>query len=191
MTAKFINEVLFAGLDKFRYPITNVYLYGWESDFFAIQTSKKRDKAYEFEIKVTRQDFRKEHKFKVEKHRVLSQHKNTIIVHRGLEHKARHGIGPCCSFHYIAKNVAMPNRLYYVCPTGIIPHEEVPEYAGLIEVGDDGKMKYVKKAPDLHKERFSMWRLLLDKYHWQWLGFRERNKQLKLKLKNQNDNEEQ
>lgn len=50
-----------------------------------------------------------------------------------------------------------PNRFYFMAPQGIIPREEVPEFAGLIELEGDPlwpKFKYVKTAPKLHRRKF-------------------------------------
>jgi hypothetical protein len=45
------------------------------------------------------------------------------------------------------------NYFYYVVPKGIIKVEEVPPYAGLVEINLDGRRKvdYLKTAPRLHK----------------------------------------
>ena len=60
----------------------------------------------------------------------------------------------------------LPNRLYYVCPYGVI--EEVPEYAGLIYICKQKNrigyyLKTVKKAPLLHNEKFEDWENIAKK----------------------------
>src|SRR5690606_28769916 len=45
------------------------------------------------------------------------------------------------------------NYFYYCSPRGIIAVREVPAYAGLIEVQDDGKLTLVKKSLRVHGDR--------------------------------------
>ena len=51
-----------------KYEITNLYVYGWESDYLAITKSMV---AYEVEIKVSRPDFKNDFKNKQDKHLLL------------------------------------------------------------------------------------------------------------------------
>lgn len=59
-----------------------------------------------------------------------------------------------------------PNKFWYVCPTGVIPVDEVPDYAGLYYVDENMRMTIVKKAPFIHKEKQDLTRTLLDKFYW-------------------------
>jgi len=80
---------------------------------------------HEYEIKVSKSDFKNDFVAKAEKHRKL---------------KAKTWVkGPCC--------------FWYMCPANLIQPEEVPEYAGLIWINPHFVEK--KKAPRLHKEKFS------------------------------------
>lgn len=45
-----------------------------------------------------------------------------------------------------------PNRFYFLAPDGIIPHDAVPEYAGLM-IYKDRRIEIVKDAPLLHKNK--------------------------------------
>jgi hypothetical protein len=62
----------------------------------------------------------------------------------------------------------VPNKFMYVCPTDIIPLEEVPEYAGLIYVNENGRFKVIKKAPFIHKDfqEEKLRKILLEKFYW-------------------------
>ena len=48
-----------------KYEITNLYVYGWESDYLAITKSMI---AHEVEIKISRSDFKNDTKNKIDKH---------------------------------------------------------------------------------------------------------------------------
>lgn len=80
-----------------------LYNYAWEADVLRIT---KAGYFYEYEIKVTKSDFKADMK-KVSKHSHLNQ-----------------------------RLPLMPNRFCYVCPVGVIFKHEVPDYAGLIWVND-------------------------------------------------------
>lgn len=79
---------------------------------------------YEAEIKISHNDFLNEAKNK----------KRKLSVLRGEREEKR------------------PNYFYYVCPTGIISVEELPDYAGLIYINDN-RFTVVVNAPKLHKEK--------------------------------------
>lgn len=170
MTASDIAEILFTQTERHRYQICNIYLYQWESDVFAITPSDGM--AYEFEIKVSRSDFRADFE-KQEKHRWLSNHRLPMLLRRGRERSASAKLGARSTFTYLPRVETIPNRFYYVAPAGVIPKDEVPRYAGLIEIMD-GKIVYTKRAPTLHTERFTMWQQLLEKYYWQWFNMRKK-----------------
>jgi hypothetical protein len=81
---------------------------------------------YEIEIKVSRSDFFNDFK-------------------KGDKHKK-----------YASGDIHSPNRFYFATPKGLLKLEEIPDYAGLIEINND-YFKIVKSARNLHKEK------LLDK----------------------------
>ena len=125
-----IQVLLYEWADKksgVKYTLSSVYIYNfdkfrWETDFFICTNSFH---SHEYEIKIHRSDFRRD-KQKVKKHDFISSvyNKEDITI-----------------------DYFIPNRFSYVCPQGVIPIDEVPEYAGLIEILDLGKIKIVKKAP--------------------------------------------
>ena len=122
---------------------------------------------YEFEIKISRSDFKNDFKHKKDKHIILkgptdeeqlmpsfyeSYEWNKHLYKSIDECKAR--LEPTDQY-YIA-NHRKPNFFYYAVPDGLIKEEEVPEYAGLIYIPEDNEsMRIIKKAPQLHKEKYT------------------------------------
>lgn len=114
----------------------NIYLYKWESDYLTIS----KNRAFEYEIKVTRSDFFADFQ-KKKKHTLL---KTTFRTKKG--------------------TTKTPNYFYYVVPNGLISHSEIPKYAGLITIGKNN-LVIRKKAPILHKQNVTceQYRYLLAK----------------------------
>lgn len=81
----------------------------------------------EVEVKISLSDYKADFK-KTHKHKLLSERDSK-------------------SSSYI------PNKFYYACPSGLI--KEVPDYAGLIWVGQNGDVEWIKTAPRLHKDKAS------------------------------------
>ena len=95
---------------------------------------------FELEIKMSRADFKVEFKNKPEKHAMLAN--RTSMVKRA----GKNG-------QWAYESTHMPNRYYLACPPGLLDLEEIPEYAGLIEVTHTGYIKVIKKAPQLHTNK--------------------------------------
>lgn len=100
--------------------------------------------ATEFEIKCSREDFTSEFKDKTAKHEMLA-----------------------------AKDTKCPNRYTIICPERVAKLEEIPDYAGFIELQEqkDGTYKYKvwRKAPLLHKEKMQP-RDLFDKLYYRYFN---------------------
>lgn len=75
-----------------------------------------------------------------------------------------------------------PNKFWYCCPTGVIPVNEVPEYAGLYYISDNMRMTVIKKAPFIHKEKQDLTQVLLDKFYWESINLRNAIKRKQLSL---------
>ena len=90
----------------------------------------KSDYIYEYEIKTSRADFKKD--FIKEKHTHMINESSTKVV-RG-------------QTLYL-----LPNYFTFVVPFGLVSEEEVPEYAGLMYMNDDSSFTVVKKPKLLHK----------------------------------------
>lgn len=142
MNETFIKRALFWEFNNHDYRLFNVYAFGEETDFFCIS---KTGYATEFEIKVSKSDFKADFK-KKKKHERYADKSRT--------HK--------------------PNRFYYVVPEGLIDVKDVPTYAGLIYVNKfaSAPMKYIKKAPLLHKEKpmenIKFVKVLLSKFYYRY-----------------------
>ena len=136
-----------------KYFTENLNVYSWESDVLKFTNSGY---AYEFEIKISRADFKNDFKNKKKKHSLL-------------ENK---------------ENVNKPNYFYYVVPENLITIEEVPEYAGLIyiygTVLGNGRHYYsfseIKKAPKLHAEKMDVEKLnLVDKFYYNYIHWKHKH----------------
>lgn len=130
MTERDIQLYLFEHCNGAGYYMTvpNARFYLGESDILAIRPSLRVES---YEIKVSRSDFRADFA-KTDWHRKLG--------------KARDDTSAVPS---------VPNRFYYVAPESVIPRDEVPEYAGLIEVMRPYFLRTVIQAPLLHKKKLN------------------------------------
>lgn len=115
---------------NYKFRASNLFVYLWESDFWVL---KKSGFAIEYEIKISKSDFKADFK-KIDKHDILSSGKYPDRL-------------------MWRKKKPIPNRFYYVVPSGLIETSEVPKYAGLIYVSNGGITKEVKKAPIIHREK--------------------------------------
>ena len=144
----------FLSPNSVKYFTENLNVYDWESDVLKIT---KSGYAYEFEIKISRGDFKNDFKHKKKKHLLLENKEN----------KAK-----------------MPNYFYYVVPEDLITEDEVPEYAGLIyiygTVLGSGRPYYsfseIKKAPKLHAEKMNVEKLnLVDKFYYNYIHWKHKH----------------
>lgn len=60
----------------------------------------------------------------------------------------------------------LPNKFSFAVPEGLIDKSEVPSYAGLYYINEFGKVKNVKRAKFIHKDKFSNWRYLCQKMYY-------------------------
>lgn len=131
-TEETIQAILYDWVSKkksVRLPISSAYVYKfanfkWESDFFYSTTTKK---TFEIEIKVDRNDYRRD-KQKTKKHSLLKS-----IYEKGID----------------GNDYFVPNFLYYCAPENVIRLGEIPEYAGFIEITTEGKVIIQKGAPEI------------------------------------------
>lgn len=123
---KIINRLYLYLCNRY-FPITsNSYIYNWESDLLAVN----KDSQYitEYEVKISRGDFKADFN-KFDKHKIISD---------------------CRKYNFSAD---IPNYFYYATPIGLLDKSEIPEYAGLIEIGIG--INITKRAPILHKEKIN------------------------------------
>ena len=137
-----------------KYFTENLNVYDWESDVLKIT---KSGYAYEFEIKISRGDFKNDFKHKKKKHLLLENKEN---------------------------NSKMPNYFYYVVPEGLVTEDEVPEYAGLIYVHEtiigNSRVYYqfqeIKAAPKLHTNKIDENNLkLIDKFYYNYIHWKHKH----------------
>lgn len=142
----------FLSPNSVKYFTENLNIYNWESDVLKIT---KSNYSYEFEIKISRSDFKNDFKHKKNKHIIL-------------ENK---------------EDVNKPNYFYYVVPTDLIKVDEMPDYAGLIYVkgvvfGTNIRYYFteIKKAPKLHKEKLDINELnLVDKFYYNYIHWKHKH----------------
>jgi hypothetical protein len=92
----------------------------------------KSDYIYEYEIKISRADFKKD----------FTKIKHTNIINENYT-KVRKG-----ETFYL-----LPNYFSFVTPKDLIKIEEVPDYAGLIYMNEDGSFEVIRKPKLLHSTK--------------------------------------
>ena len=130
----------------YKFFIPNIYLFDWESDLLGVNTS---DYLIEYEVKVTRADFKNDMK-KKERHHTLET--GMKKKHSRKSYNVETGKYEETNIGEIKAN--RPNKFYYVCPKGVIKKEDVPSYCGLIYL-DDRYLRQIKAAPFLHKRKIN------------------------------------
>ena len=147
-----------------KYFTENLNVYDWESDVLKIT---KSGYAYEFEIKISRGDFKNDFKHKKKKHLLLENKEN---------------------------NAKMPNYFYYVVPEDLVTEDEVPEYAGLIYVHatiiGNSRIYYqfqeIKTAPKLHSNKIDENNLnLIDKFYYNYIHWKHKHEKDIIEYKEQ------
>jgi hypothetical protein len=119
-----------------RLIVPNVQLLGWESDFVSVTAN---DYLCEYEIKISRSDFRKD-LLKTRHHRLINTLRIKTAPQLGwIPDKQRLGAV----------------YLYYVTPADLVKVEEVPEHAGLLTVSRGPYPIVVKPAPRLHNNKLT------------------------------------
>ena len=183
LTEQVIQQRLNHFFASWKYNVDGLYVFRWESDKL-IWT--KAGYIYEFEIKISRADFKNDFKHKKEKHIVLAstiaRDKAKEIQMSLFEEKEKeksHWSRESLEQRYgdidkMAKGKLMPNYFYYAVPTGMIEPDEVPPYAGLIYI--DSEYRYVaqsyhivREAPRLHATKYTDAELNLgEKFYYNW-----------------------
>ena len=128
-------------------PCSNVF--GWEADIVIVT---KALIAHEFEIKLSKVDFRNDKKKEKFEHIERWRKGEKKYVKTYLEEGGR-------TWRWEHKGLQPPNYFWYVCPQDLIKPEEVPTYAGLAYV--DKFCFWVQKKPTrLHKDKLTEKELL-------------------------------
>lgn len=175
LTEQKIQRVLGGFIASPKYHVEGLFVFGWESDKL-IWT--KAGYIYEFEIKISRSDYMNDFRHKVEKHLLLNSalpDESTVAREADLfgnllkEKRKRYPQITRGEAKLMMKPVGerMPNYFYYAVPEGLLDADEVPPYAGLIYITtykgsfEDQpdkwlhRIKIVRKAPQLHKTKYT------------------------------------
>ena len=192
---KFTEEYIQRKLNAFfapntqKYVIENLYVFKWESDKL-IET--RSGLIYEYEIKVSKSDYKNDFKNKKDKHVILEGKEERIPSYE--EHKKRFNYygNDLSDTYYRTENFKKPNYFYYAVPEGMIDISEVPSYAGLIYVLPEGKHETkdgewcltgiytVKPAPKLHNTKYTDDDLELgEKFYYNMLSWKDKCKEEK------------
>jgi len=174
MTTREVHEAVKVLFGNYDYPLFNTFIFDWESDFFAIS---KSGYSVEVEVKVSRQDFKKDFTHKTDKHKIFTR-RNEIAVclpctRFGISSESRYNPetkkyekhSESSYINFVKPFEKLPNKFFYACPEGLIKPEEVPSYAGLIYTRSLYQGTIVKPAPFLHKNKRNFDNILLGKYY--------------------------
>ena len=187
LTEKKIQKALNRFFASEKYNIDGLFVFSWESDKL-LRT--QAGYYYEFEVKISRADYKNDFKHKIDKHIILSsvlpKEKAEPIqasLFDNLYEKKRKRypqitweqiMARWCNVESICIDLLMPNYFYYAVPEGMLEPDEIPPYAGLVYVGEDGKtLRTIVKAPRLHDRKLTDAELNLgEKFyynmkHWQ------------------------
>lgn len=163
---EFIQDALnhFFAYSSVKYNVDGLYIFDWESDKL-LET--RSGYIYEFEIKISKADFKNDFKHKKDKHIILAGEerygdKYLPRYYEFLEENRKRGNWCEQNFiksaennpRYLVGGHKRPNYFYYVVPTDLIGVDEVPDYAGLIYVDENGRLVIKKSAPRLHKDKY-------------------------------------
>ena len=190
---KFSEEFIQTALNGFfsyssvKYNIDGLYVFDWESDKL-LET--KSGYIYEFEIKISKADFKNDFKHKKDKHIILEGEKNygdkyLPKYYELLEESRKRGtVSEQYFLQYASENEKYmieghkkPNYFYYAVPTDLITTDEVPEYAGLVYVDEKMNLSIIKKAPQLHKDKYNDSQLNLgEKFYYNMESWKDKCK---------------
>lgn len=142
-TEAIIQDLLWRHLPPREWVVPNVHHFEWESDLLTVLKSGRTE---EYEIKCSRSDFLADQK-KVEKMEALTTGIITRTVYDWQERRHK---------PVRQEKVRRPNRFTYVTAAGVATAEDIPAFAGWIELRHDGTssiLRHRKKAPLLHSEK--------------------------------------
>lgn len=174
-----------------KFIVENLYVFGWESDMLIMTRSGYW---YELECKISLTDFKNDFTHKWQKHELLKTgewHPFTFVC-RETDEKALSKFESFPDYHIEKAGKAWniyrecqevskrehrrPNYFYYCVPwylSGKV-YTLLPDYAGLIVLTENGKLKEAKRAPCLHKQKYTNEELkLCDKFYYAYRNWKE------------------
>lgn len=178
LTEADIQEIIYANFafQKFQFLIPNSFTYQGEQDMIGV--TKKSRLSYEFEIKISVQDFKNDFKNKIEKHSIYKTGKIPDHAKRYFD-SLEDDYNKEFNKKMVEKYTCRPNYFYYVVPQDLISVEDIPDYAGLYYIRKNShEMKIIKKAKKLHKDRVNndqLINMLSKTYYKYWKARRGRN----------------
>ena len=175
LNEKKIQSILGSFIASPKYSVEGLFVFRWESDKLLWT---KAWYIYEFEIKISRSDYKNDFKHKAEKHLLLNSkiEKPSESVEQNLfsnlfKQKQKHypqiTMDQTKQMYGYPDDTPMPNYFYYAVPEGLLEADEVPPYAGLLYIttykgtfeNDPDKwyhdIKIVRQAPQLHKTKYT------------------------------------
>jgi hypothetical protein len=174
MNAKEIQNIIGNLFSTHDHHFHNRYIFGsdWESDFFSVA---KSGYIYEVEVKISKSDFKID--FEKFKHKLFEGRNETSVTKDAkyrYSKRWKKNVRRSPEKEVDPQTAKMPNRFFFACPHGLIDISEVPEYAGLIYVGDSvHSTQVIKQAPLLHKRKFDIKKMLFSKYQWGYINATE------------------
>ncbi len=145
VTEQLLQQHLRSWKSNPKYIVENLYVFGWESDML-IKT--RSGYWYEVECKISLADFKNDFTHKRQKHELLKN---------GDEKRRR------------------PNFFYYCVPWYLSAkvYPLLPDYAGLVVLTEDGRLKEVKRTPMLHNNKYTDEELkLCDKFYYAYRNWK-------------------
>lgn len=145
VTEQLLQQHLRSWKSNPKYIVENLYVFGWESDML-IKT--RCGYWYEVECKISLADFKNDFTHKRQKHELLKN---------GDEKRRR------------------PNFFYYCVPWYLSAkvYPLLPDYAGLVVLTEDGRLKEVKRTPMLHNNKYTNEELkLCDKFYYAYRNWK-------------------
>lgn len=191
VSEQFLQQHLRGWKSNHKFIVENLYVFHWESDML-IKT--RSGYWYEVECKISLADFKNDFKHKWQKHELLKTgewHPLTFVC-RETDEKALSKYEPYPGYHIekvgkswniyfknqevIKRKHHCPNYFCYCVPwylSGkVLPL--LPDYAGLVVLTEDGKLKEVKRAPMLHNNKYTNEELnLCDKFYYAYRNWKE------------------
>ena len=173
MDTQLTEQKIQKALNKFfaseKYNIDGLFVFSWESDKL-LRT--QAGYYYEFEVKISRADFKNDFKHKIDKHIILSSTmpddksqpiQATLFDNLYKQKRKRYPeitkeqvIERWGNVESICRDKRMPNYFYYAVPEGMLEPDEIPPYAGLVYVSEDGKtLRTIVDAPRLHDRKLT------------------------------------
>ena len=180
MKAKDVQDKVGDLFSNHDHHFLNRYIFekDWECDFFSVTNSGYM---YEVEVKISKSDYQAD--FIKFKHKLFEGRNDKEVIKEAkyrYSKRWKKNVRRAPEKKVDPQKVKMPNRFFFACPEGLIDVKDIPEYAGLIYVNDNGAT-IIKQAPFIHKRKFNIKSLLFSKYQWGYINAKEDLDDLKKK----------